>query len=104
MNGHSEPEVGRDTFGDVVPGITSIVRPIQSPVVLKKDRFWPRRMADDLVNALPKLRIAIGSKVGAHSLVTRLPGVASVIGPIDAGRGDGDMNSAWIGRVRKNRV
>src|SRR5262249_45643233 len=87
---HREPEVrGQLALAAVGPGVARVVGTIDAPMVLEKEALRPRRMERELVRTVPELRVllAFGEKRRTHVLVLRGPGVARVVGAIDARRG-----------------
>src|SRR5262249_3608146 len=75
-----------------------------TPVVLQEQTIRPIGMPNDLVYALPELRKPLRHERDADAPVARLPGPAAIIGPVNAGRGNSDMHSPGVRRMRQDRV
>src|SRR5579864_5362940 len=73
-------------------------------MILQKKTLRMRRVQSDLMHALPELRILIRHKHGADTAVLRSPGSSSVIGLVDAARGDCHVHALRIGWVEHDAV
>lgn len=59
-----------------------------------------RQMVNDLVNALPELRILVGEELYADADIARLPRSSAVVGAIHTRSRDGDQHPVRVGRVQ----
>src|SRR5205823_2279592 len=77
---------------------------IEAPVVLEEQPARLRRMVDDLVDALPELRVRIRVVLRPNAPVARLPGSAAVVRAVHAPGRDRDRDPGFIGRVEEDGV
>mgnify|MGYP007118309871 CR=1 FL=1 len=104
MDGHGEAEIGHHAPADVLPRFPEVLAAVKPAVVLEKEPFGPGGMLDKLVHALPALGLPVREEVGPDPLVAGVPAAPPVIGPVDAAPGDPHVETAPVGRIRKNRV
>src|SRR5881227_1120182 len=97
MHCHREAEIRRKAVSNILPCVSIIFRPIEPPMVLQKQALRALLMADDFVDALAKLRIALGHERDADAAVARLPASARILRSVNAGGGDADVHSPRLG-------
>src|SRR5262249_61427192 len=81
------------SVGDVVAGVTAVVRAVEAPMVLKKESIGIRSVLRDLVDALPELGMRVRKELRAHAAILDLPASAAVVRAVGAARRGGDHHS-----------
>src|SRR5205823_4361845 len=74
------------------PGVTAVVRAVDTAVILLPETIGSGRMCKELVDALSDLRILLRHEVGGDFLVDRCPAFSPVLGTEAAGRRDRDVH------------
>src|SRR5260370_26727926 len=115
MDDDRETEVGRQPLGDRAPGFAVVVaaedadarpRPAGSApfgpaaVVLHIEPAGRVLVAGDLVHALAELGLGIGREAGAAAFVSRLEGLAAVLGGIVAASRDAQVHAVAVAQDR----
>src|SRR5258706_10885697 len=78
---HREAEIRRNAVGDILPGVTPVVAPIEPPVILEEKPLRSRRVVHDFVNTLAELRIPVllGHELRADPGVSGAPALATIV-------------------------
>jgi hypothetical protein len=81
-----------------------VVGPVHAAVVLLPETFRARRMQQQLVRALPDVRVGVGKLFRLDVLVFRRPRRPAVVGAKCPGCRDGDVHATGVAWVELDRV
>src|ERR1700740_1317213 len=84
VHDYGKTEIRGHSIANVCTVFGTVVRAIQSPMILQEDAFGTTRMHRDFVYTLPELGVFLGHERSADAPVLRGPGMSAIVGPVNA--------------------